>query len=316
METSGDRSYHRNLGNTVFTVLFSMIAMSVLYEKRWFSQLNLQVIQLQRDIVVGSSALLLNLGFTRMLVQEYPRFPAVALLQDKAATYQANLVPEPLKCFLNHFDPSSPMCSSLSRKDLLGSYSCNCNDSWVPGVQEEYPNTDTGHRYVSFRPAGYVISRGANFYMTIQAFFTYNTSHIESNSIPSPDLWLMVYDPSLEWKDAYYNGYGPITLFNANGVTTINIGLVYYESLNGTGYYSYDIELSTTPNINLVCDVSEDDIALCHTSLVIQIPRFDRSVNKQQMSMTWPDVATEAGSYFAFVQFLSWIFSGQVWATA
>lgn len=89
------------------------------------------------------------------------------------ATYQAQLVPEPLKCFLNKFYDEAPMCHSLNRSELLTAYSCNCNDSWVSGVQQRFeaPGSEQGSYLVSFRPANYVISAGANVYMTLQAFF-------------------------------------------------------------------------------------------------------------------------------------------------
>lgn len=45
---------------------------------------------------------------------------------------------------------------------------------------------------------------------------------------------------------------------------------------------------STAGNINLVCDVTANSTQLCVTSLIIQIPRFDRTVQTQKMSMEWP----------------------------
>jgi hypothetical protein len=95
--------------------------------------------------------------------------------------------------------------------------------------------------------------------MTLQAFFncedsnkplpiasskanggTDNTSHSDLGyELPNPVLWFMVYDSIFTWEEAYRGGYGPLNLYNANGVTTMNIGLTYYEALNGTGYYNY-----------------------------------------------------------------------------
>lgn len=45
---------------------------------------------------------------------------------------------------------------------------------------------------------------------------------------------------------------------------------------------------STAGNINLVCDVTANATQLCDASLIIQIPRFDRTVQTQKMSMEWP----------------------------
>ncbi|KAG7005163.1 hypothetical protein G7Y79_00021g050300 [Physcia stellaris] len=292
-------SYGRNLMNSVLTVLFSLIVFTILYHKRWSHRLRLPVVQVTHDIV------------------DNPRFPAVALLQDLTATYQANLVPHPMKCFLNKFVEDAPMCHSLSRTELLSAYSCNCNDSWVPGIQTRYEDSQKkgGSHYASFRPADYIVSRGANIFMTLQVFFTFNTSNPNNRPVPSPVLWLMVYDPVLSFEKAYAQGYGPLNLFNANGPTTINLGLEYYQPSNDTGYYKYDVMFSTAGNINLVCDVTANATQLCDASLIIQIPRFDRTVQTQKMSMEWPDVILEAGAYFALVQFLSWIISGQVLAT-
>lgn len=94
------------------------------------------------------------------------------------------------------------------------------------------------------------------------------------------------------------------------------------------------VRISTTDNLNLVCDVTKNATQLCYASLIIQIPRFDRTVLTEKMSMQWPvsrnpvvdssifgnliedqDVLAEVGAYFALVQILSWIVSGQVLAT-
>jgi hypothetical protein len=116
----------------------------------------------------------------------------------------------------------------------------------------------------------------------------------------------MVYDPIFIWEEAYRGGYGPLNLYDANGVTTMNIGLTYYEALNGTGYYNYgkvthesfhqsitdcrihqDVVFSTCANIGLICDVSQNSTEKCYSSLVMQIPRFDRTIIAKTMSMSW-----------------------------
>ncbi|KAI4209768.1 MAG: hypothetical protein LQ349_009525 [Xanthoria aureola] len=206
------------------------------------------------------------------------------------ATYQAQLVPQPLKCFLNKFDEEAPMCHSLSRPELLTAHSCNCNDSWVAGVQQRFeaPGSKQGSYYVSFRPDDDIISRGAGVYMTLQAFFKFNTSNPSGHPVPSPVLWIMVYDPDIAFEEAYTGGYGPLNLMNANGVTTINIGLNFFEPAIDFAYYKYDVKFSTTENLNLVCDVTKNATKLCFASLIIQIPRFDRTVQTEKMSMQWP----------------------------
>lgn len=49
------REYRRNLGNTVFTVLFTMILLTVVYSRSWYHDLNIVVLQVQEDLLVGSS---------------------------------------------------------------------------------------------------------------------------------------------------------------------------------------------------------------------------------------------------------------------
>lgn len=51
---------------------------------------------------------------------------------------------------------------------------------------------------------------------------------------------------------------------------------------------STDVKFSTAENLNLVCDVTKNATELCHASLIIQIPRFDRTVQTEKMSMQWP----------------------------
>lgn len=64
------------------------------------------------------------------------------------------------------------MCSTLTRAELLNTYSCNCNDSWVPEVLNYHDFS-----YISFRPADYIVSAGANIYMTLQGFFNCEDPH-------------------------------------------------------------------------------------------------------------------------------------------
>jgi len=214
------------------------------------------------------------------------------------------------------------MCSTLTQAEIITTYSCNCNDSWVPEILRF-----NDYSYVSFRPAEYIVSAGANIYMTLQAFFncedsnkpfpsacskahggTDNTSNSNPGyELPNPVLWFMVYDPIFTWEEAYRGGYGPLNLYDGNGVTTMNIGLTYYEALNSTGYYNYgkvthesfpqsmtdcsihqDVVFSTCANIGLICDVSQNSTEECHSSLVMQIPRFDRTIIAKTMSMSWP----------------------------
>ncbi len=44
--------YVRNLGNTILTILFSLVVFTILYEKRRYEQLNTEVVEVRQDVVV------------------------------------------------------------------------------------------------------------------------------------------------------------------------------------------------------------------------------------------------------------------------
>lgn len=56
----------------------------------------------------------------------------------------------------------------------------------------------------------------------------------------------MVYDPDIAFEEAYTRGYGPLNLMNANGVTTINIGLNFFKPAIGFAYYKYGMYADET----------------------------------------------------------------------
>ena len=98
-------------------------------------------------------------------------FPAVAIMQDRTATYQAHLVDAPLKCFIGAFYEPAPMCSSLTVEEILTTYSCNCNDSWSNGVQGNFLGSDH-YYYVVFTPQKDFVTNTTDMGITLQAFFT------------------------------------------------------------------------------------------------------------------------------------------------
>lgn len=48
-----------------------------------------------------------------------------------------------------------------------------------------------------------------------------------------------------------------------------------------------DLDLSTSPNLNLVCDVSKNETQLCHVSLIIGVSGFQRTIIQKKMAMQW-----------------------------
>lgn len=150
----------------------------VLYEFRWYHQLNTTVIQVGQDVIV-SNILLASTDLSpnlRVRFQVQPRFPAMAVIAAKGIEQQGVLSPEPLKCFVGIFDEESPYCHTLSATQFQQTNSCNCNDSWIPGIKDKQADTNSsgfvwGSRYVSFRPPELLFSRGDHDYMTLQVFY-------------------------------------------------------------------------------------------------------------------------------------------------
>lgn len=46
------RQYQRNLGNSIFTVLFAMILLTIVYSRAWYHDLNFLVLQISEDVLV------------------------------------------------------------------------------------------------------------------------------------------------------------------------------------------------------------------------------------------------------------------------
>ena len=104
----------------------------------------------------------------------------------------------------------------------------------------------------------------------------------------NPSLYLVVHDPSLSLTDALDMGYTRMTLFNANGMTNVDLTLQYREKLGGAGFYDYRLNPSTVTARDLVCDLGSSDPSTaypCHTSLFLGFPTFQRSVISQTYAM-------------------------------
>ncbi|KAI9727504.1 MAG: hypothetical protein M1828_006446 [Chrysothrix sp. TS-e1954] len=116
-------------------------------------------------------------------------------------------------------------------------------------------------------------------------------------------------------EEAYNNGYGTSTLINANAVTSIDLAVSHYGGFDTVSHTHYDVTLSTIPNMDMICDISENDNEQhCYTTTFVRVPTFTQTIHIKQPVSQWTDVVAEAGAYFAFVQFLSWILSGLFWA--
>lgn len=277
-----------------------MILLTVVYSRAWYHDLKIVVLQVQEDIM------------------DSPRFPAVVLLQDVKQNTMANLVDSAApKCFSGLFDSSAPPCETLSAEQYLNQSSCNCNNSISSSLDGTFSWSVGTFKYFLFRPPMNTISKHPGYHMTLQAFFNYNASEALASvtTTPSPDLQLAIFDPGSGLEQALNSSYSPINLINTNGISYIHLDLNLRRDRHLASIYDYDPTISTSPNLGLVCDTSANMSNLCHASLELQFTSHDRKITVERRGMTWVDAAVSAGAYFAFVQFLSWIVSGQVWAT-
>ena len=112
LTTLDQGEYRRNLGNSILTVLFTIILLTAVYSLVWYPDLNALVLQLREDFVVCTTCPFWKQSDHH--AKEQPRFPAVAVLQDTASDYQANIVNfQPPKCFSGNFSDGAPPCESL-----------------------------------------------------------------------------------------------------------------------------------------------------------------------------------------------------------
>jgi hypothetical protein len=69
-----------------------------------------------------------------------------------------------------------------------------------------------------------------------------NTSEFPSAPqwpIPDPRLWILVYDPAFTLIDAYNRNYAQMNQIDANGASTVWLGLKYVEGRGAVPHYSY-----------------------------------------------------------------------------
>ncbi|KAL8708080.1 MAG: hypothetical protein Q9220_007012 [cf. Caloplaca sp. 1 TL-2023] len=223
--------YRRNLGNSLLTTLFTMILLTIVYSRVC--------------LLLGSNVQ----AQTKRLDQKYPIFPAVALMQQVQTSSQAKLINTPLKCWAGDYGENGPQCHDLSTQEYLSSDSCNCNGSWSPTITENFVPRGPGGgtwRYLQFTPSENLVSKHPGFLLTAQAWFTFNGTKARDALwvMPSPDLWLAIFDSSLRIEDALANGYAPLSLINANGVISIDLKLNTVRSKYLDPMYFYSKHLT------------------------------------------------------------------------
>lgn len=120
----------------------------------------------------------------------------------------------------------------------------------------------------------------------------------------------MIYDPALDLITAYENNLYSMRQINAHGMTEATLELNYLEGQGQFQHYSYNMGTSETPDINMICDSSLKSGNWCYATVNIRFSSMIRTRYAQEQATSPGDVFQSVGSYFALVQFVSWVVSG------
>jgi len=104
-------------------------------------------------------------------------------------------------------------------------------------------------------------------------------------------------------------------IVQCSGTSTVLLNNHYFKDRAGVARYEYGVDISTSPYMNLVCDVAGDQetYSPCHGVLLLNVPGFDSTIMNERTALSWTDVVGQAGAYFALVQLVSWMISGLAW---
>ena len=129
-------------------------------------------------------------------------------------------------------------------------------------------------------------------------------------------------------QEAYTTGTAGLTVINANGFTTVTLTPSYIKRLDAPPHYEYEAQISTTPMLDVVCDMAERNMSLandtiktpddnayanCYAFIALRFASLERQTATEKPVMEWGDVVMAVGSYFALIQFASWVISGVAW---
>ena len=237
------------------------------------------------------------------------------IIEDTTQQFEASLI-EPSGCWIGNSYTSGPLaCNSMSADEVsnLNSDSCDCSTYFKAPINPNWNGSDT-RRTLSFMPDEKLLISNPSVPFNLLVNFTYNSSQLKTVSVGSPNLEILISDPSINPVDAVDKGMSSLAPFNANGVTNIMLSLNHYDVVELPSHFAYNPVIYTSPYLNLPCDVGKDPNASpCQTLIRIRFAGMQLTSYVESVNMRWTDVAGSAASYFALVQFLSWVFSGLAW---
>ncbi|KAI4160698.1 MAG: hypothetical protein LQ342_005537 [Letrouitia transgressa] len=176
LPNAAPKKYRKKLGNTVFTMLFMMFLITVVYLRDWYHHLNSVVLQVEEKNTL-----------------ETPRFPTVALLQDIFSSSQPELIDfKPPKCFSGGFDENAPPCETLSNEEYSISPSCNCKNSITSDLSGNFTWETQRFKYFIFTPPTNLVSKNPGYHLRLQAWFNcqYPSTNPRMAAAASAGGWL------------------------------------------------------------------------------------------------------------------------------
>ncbi|CAK3875585.1 Hypothetical predicted protein [Lecanosticta acicola] len=290
--------YNSNLINSILTSVLTMAMCLILYPLAWYPSLNRETL--------------------RQEVQDMEQMPLPAVawisIMERYDSAQLLNYPHPkgiLTDITGGWDDTLTPCLDQDVEHILGNHYCNCSDMFTGVMRAPLPNHTGGVSYQVFLPSPEMVVNTTNATVALQVFSSHNTSTVPKGwPVPGPTYLLMIYDQSLPFRDAFTKGYATVMQISMLGSSRIIVSPKWRVGWNRESYYYFDVESTSTPYLNDVCDVKTDRY-WCYTTVTVQFSDMTRTVMRRLKAASPGDVFAQVGGYFALVQFLCWLFSKQ-----
>ena len=221
------------------------------------------------------------------------------------------------------FDLFVQSCFEQSEEEILADHYCNCSEMFSPVMKSSLANHNTGIAYRNFVPSPAIALNTTNASLVLQVFtdrelptidsaygLLLTNAYVDNSSgtpqdwvIPGPMMLLMAYDSKLSTMDALTKGLASVSRIPVLGSTTVVISPAYRIGWQSEPYYYYskltassrlsnkvfthdvtDMETTSIPSINDVCDVGETYVTWCYTTVVLRLRDLTRIVTTREMA--------------------------------
>ncbi|KAK4555405.1 hypothetical protein LTR86_007702 [Recurvomyces mirabilis] len=291
-------AYHSNLVSTIMTCIATIIICMVMYPLLWYPSLNQDVLTQQ----------------VQDMQSMHPPAMAWVSIADRGDSPKPLDYPHPegfVSDIAGGFDSTMTPCQAQTKETILAEHYCNCSESFSGVQKAPLANHVGGISYRDFIPSTQISFNTTNASLVLQVFSSHNSSGTPRDWIlPGPFLLLMAFDPVMPTMEAFTSGRAQITHIPVLASTNVVIQPQYRMGWGGKPYYYYDMGITSIPSLNDICDVGDDYVTWCYTTVVLQFVDMTRTVMTRQRAASPSDIFAQVGGYFALVQFLCWIISG------